>query len=307
MSDGITLIEASDSSQSMMIDKCFDRNARLWGAGKANRLAESCVMILGLGGVGSYAAEGLARAGIGSFVLVDFDEVCITNVNRQLHAFPSSVGASKSQLMAERIHKLNPKARVKAIHAFYEAKTAEEMLKSNPDVIVDCIDNVTAKLHLLVACILRKIPIVTCLGASGKMDPTRVSFADLRKTYNDPLAKTIRRTLWKEYQVNLRRVSNLMAVFSDETPVQPNPDYRSSLCGASCVCPNSANQHHTCAQRNIIWGSAVFVTSVFGMVAASLVVRFLNGDEEIDLTPVLKILPDDDPVIDPFKTGNTNL
>ena len=116
---------------------------------------------------------------------------------------------------------------------------------------------------------------------------------------NDPLAKTIRKNIWRRYQINLKRVSRVFAVFSDETPIPPNPEYKSSLCGTECVCPNSANQHHTCAKRHIIWGSAVFVTSVFGMVAASLVTRFLIGDPEIDLRPEMKVLPGDDPVIDP--------
>ena len=286
--------------KAFQIAKCFDRNARLWGTTGARRLSESRVMIIGLGGVGSYAAEGLARAGVGSFSLVDFDEICITNVNRQIHAHSATVGLSKAELMAQRIKMINPEASITVRQAFYEDKTADEILSDKPDVILDCIDNVTAKLHLLVTCILREIPVVTCLGASGKIDPTRVSFAELRKTYEDPLAKMIRKTLWTKYRVNLKRVSQLIAVFSDETPIQPDPGYKSSLCGTTCVCPNSANQHHTCAKRNVIWGSAVFVTSVFGMIAASLTTRFLLGDMDVNLRPVLKVLPGDEPVLDPF-------
>lgn len=295
------LDSAVSDSENFKIAKCFDRNARLWGISGAKRLLASRAMIIGLGGVGSYAVEGLARAGIGHFSLVDFDEVCITNVNRQIHAHSSTVGFSKAELMAQRVRMINPDASIDARHAFFEDKTADEILSYRPDIIIDCIDNVTAKLHLLVTCILREIPVITCLGASGKIDPTRVRVAELRKTYEDPLAKMIRKTLWSKYRVNLKRVSQLMAVFSDETPIQPDPDYKSSLCGTTCVCPNSLNQHHTCAKRNVIWGSAVFVTSVFGMVAASLVTRFLLGDREINLRPVMKVLPGDEPL-----TGNSS-
>jgi len=281
------------------VPKCFDRNARLWGAPNAGRLAAARVMILGLGGVGSYAAEALARAGVGTMLLVDFDQVCITNVNRQLHALPSTVGRSKVELMHERLHLINPEASVEHIEAFYEAKTSASMLAWKPDVIVDAIDNVTAKLHLLATCILRGVPIVTSLGASGKTDPTRVRFADLRKTHEDPLAKTIRKNLWRVYRINLKRVSSLMAVFSDETPVPPSSEYTSSLCGLTCVCPNSKNQHHTCARRHVIWGSSVFVTASFGLTAGSLVVRFLTGDPAVSLQPTFKVLEGDDPPIDP--------
>jgi tRNA threonylcarbamoyladenosine dehydratase len=287
--------------------KSFDRNARLWGAPAAGRLAASHVMVLGLGGVGSYAAEALARAGVGRLTLVDFDEVCITNVNRQLHALPSTVGQSKAHLMAERARQINPEATVEGVHLFYEAKTAADLFARGPDVIVDCIDNVTAKLHLLATCILRPLPIVTCLGASGKLETTKVQFADLRKTHEDPLAKTIRKNLWRKYQINLQRVSQLYTVFSDEIPTPPNPAYHSPLCAATCVCPNSRNQHHSCAKRNVIWGSAVFVTSVFGMTAASLATRFLLGDPSVNLVPLFKPLPGDDPPLDPFAGGAQNL
>lgn len=281
------------------VPKKFDRNARLLGSGGVERLAQSHVMVLGMGGVGSYAVEGLARAGIGRFTLVDFDEVCITNVNRQLHAFPSTVGKSKAFLMADRVRAIHPQVKVEPIHGFYEAKTSSAMLECNPDLIVDAIDNVTAKLHLLATAIFRRIPIVTCLGASGKLDPTKIQYGELRKTHDDPLAKAIRKNLWRVYEINLKRIYNLYAVFSDEDVIMPNPGYKSSLCGSECACPNSANQHHTCAARNVIYGSSVFVTSVFGMTAASLGVRFLAGDDRISLTPDVKTLEGDEPLKNP--------
>ncbi|HNV70925.1 MAG TPA: ThiF family adenylyltransferase, partial [Candidatus Ozemobacteraceae bacterium] len=132
-----------------VVPKRFDRNARLWGVRGVDRLARSHVMVLGLGGVGSYAVEGLVRSGVGRLTLVDFDDVCVTNVNRQLPALPATVGRSKAELMAERVKAVNPLVQVESVAAFYEAKTAAAMLGRAPDVIVDCIDNVTAKLHLL--------------------------------------------------------------------------------------------------------------------------------------------------------------
>ncbi|HNV69800.1 MAG TPA: hypothetical protein PKO06_08890, partial [Candidatus Ozemobacteraceae bacterium] len=154
--------------------------------------------------------------------------------------------------------------------------------------------------HLLASCIYHRLPCVTSLGASGKVDPTKVRATDLRKTHDDPLAKTIRKYLWRVYEINLKRVSQLTAVFSDEEPMRPDPEYTGSPCGgAECVCPNSTNQHHTCSARNIIWGSSVLVTSMFGMTAASLAVRYLAGDESIDLKPDVKTLPGDDSLVDP--------
>jgi len=262
-------------------------------------LLKSRLMVLGLGGVGCYASEGLTRAGVGNLALVDFDRICITNVNRQLHAFPSTVGNAKVLLMAERLKLINPEASIEPFKVFYEAGTSSEILAWKPDVIVDCIDNVTAKLHLIATCILHSMPIVTCFGASGRVDPTCVKFGEMRKTKEDPLAKTIRKNLWRKYRINLQRVSSLITGYSEETPRPPPEGYLSSQCGSQTACPNSTKQHHSCAKRRLIWGSSVFVTSTFGMTAASLVARFLTGDPSCLLKPVLKILPGDDPPIEP--------
>ncbi|MBF0544569.1 MAG: tRNA threonylcarbamoyladenosine dehydratase [Candidatus Riflebacteria bacterium] len=288
-----------------MVPMKFDRNARLWGSIGVASLAKSHVMVLGMGGVGSFAVEGLARSGIGRLTLVDFDDICITNVNRQLHALPSTVGKSKAASMAERARNINPDGKVEAIHDFYEAKTSRAMLERKPDLIVDCIDNVTAKLHLLATCIYRSIPVVSCLGASGKIDPSKISYGELFKTRKDPLAKAIRKNLWRKYEINLARVSGLLAVYSEEEVILPNLDYKSSLCGTECVCPNSTNEHHSCAERNIIYGTSVFVTSMFGMVAGSLAVRFLTGDPFVKLTPVVKNLLGDETLKNPDETSET--
>jgi tRNA A37 threonylcarbamoyladenosine dehydratase len=249
------------------------------------RLAAAHVSVFGLGGVGSYAVEGMARSGVGWMTLVDFDDVCITNVNRQIHALQSSVGRPKADLMAERVRGINPEARVEAVRAFYDSSTADRLLTPAPDLVLDCIDNVTAKLHLLATCIARDIPVVTCLGASAKLDPSRVRVATLGDTHTDRLARAIRRNLRKKYGLDDATIDRIPAVFSDEDVVWPDTVAASSLCGTACVCPAMENRKHSCQNRSVIHGSAVFVTSVLGMTAAGLVVRFLSGCSPVELRP----------------------
>lgn len=278
------------NSPQFIVPPQFERNARLFGAEATEKLHDSHVMVIGLGGVGSFAAEAVSRAGIGRLTLIDFDEVCITNVNRQLQATTQTVGKSKAELMAERARHINPSARVEFHHKFFDKNTASELLASEPDLILDCIDNVTAKLFLIATCIHRQIPIVTSLGASGRLDPTQVKFAELRKTRYDPLAKAIRKNLWQQHKINLKRVSNLIGVFSEENVVTPHTDYISELGGGECL----GAKKPAGAGCKIVWGNAVFVTSVFGMVVGSLAIRYLCGDKEINLKPSLKFLPGDD-------------
>ena len=261
----------------------FDRNARLLGVQGVEKLAASHVVVFGLGGVGSYAAEGLARSGVGRLTLVDFDDVCVTNINRQMHALPRTVGQSKARLMAERIEAINPAADVRGIKAFYDRDSSASLLDPIPDYVVDGIDNITAKLHLIATCLARGIPIVTCLGASAKVDPTRVRIASLADTHTDPLARAVRRTIQMKHGIAEARLEDVIAVFSDEEPTLPDADYRSGLCGEACVCPGKDNARHTCQKRHVVYGSAVFVTSVFGMAAASVVVRRLTGRFPVSL------------------------
>lgn len=267
------------------IPKRFDRLARLVGGGGMEKLLGSHVIVIGLGGVGSYVAEGLARSGVGRLTLVDFDEVCITNFNRQLHAVEGSVGKAKASLMEARVRSINPQCDVKAILQFYEKPTADQILTPAPDMVVDCIDNLTAKLHLLWSCVERGIPVVSSLGASARLDPTRISVAPLTETYADPLGQALRKNLRRKYHMPDEAMEKVTAVFSNEPPKWPDPHYRSSLCGTDCVCPNASNQHHTCQRRHVIHGSSAFVTATFGMVAAAVVVRFLSGQPPIPPRP----------------------
>lgn len=261
------------------VPRRFDRLARLLGRDAMLRLGESRVSVFGLGGVGSYAVEGLARSGVGRLLIVDFDEVCITNFNRQLHAVEGTVGRPKATLMEARVRAVNPHCQVEAQRLFYEKPTSAQLLDPVPDFVVDCIDNVTAKLHLLVSCVERGIPVVTSLGAAAKMDPTRVRTAPLVETHTDPLGQAIRKNLRRKYQMSNADMRKIIAVFSDEPLIWPDASYRSALCGVECVCPSGQNPHHTCQKRRVLHGSSVFVTAAFGMAAAAEVVRRIAGKD----------------------------
>ena len=250
---------------------------RLLGTAAMNKLAGSHVAVFGLGGVGSYTVEGLARSGVGRLTLVDFDRVCVTNINRQLHALTDTVGEWKAELLAARVRSINPKAEVCAFNDFYNKDTSARLLNPRPDVVVDCIDNVTAKMHLVASCVEQDIPIVTTLGAGAKLDPTRIKIVPLTETHTDPLGRALRKHIRRKHNVTDCQLAEVVAVFSDEPVMLPIMDQEGAVCGVNCVCPNSDNAHHTCKKRHIIYGTAVFVTSVFGMSAASAAVRMLVG------------------------------
>ncbi|MBU4015830.1 tRNA threonylcarbamoyladenosine dehydratase [Patescibacteria group bacterium] len=255
----------------------FERCLRLFGAEAMNKLAHSSVSVFGLGGVGSYAAESLARTGIGTLKLVDFDKICITNINRQLHAFHDTIGQSKAKLMGERILKINPDIRLDVVDAFYDKDTSEAMLTPQPDLVIDCIDNITAKMHLVAECLERNIPLVTSLGASARLDPTRIRIAPLSNTHSDPLGRALRKLIRRKHGINDTQLADAVAVFSDEPIIQPALNEDELKCGVHCMCPNGKNTHHTCSERNIIHGTVSFVTAAFGMAAASAAVRMLIG------------------------------
>jgi tRNA A37 threonylcarbamoyladenosine dehydratase len=240
------------------------------------RLAQSHVAVLGLGGVGSFAVEGLVRSGVGELTLVDFDSVCITNLNRQLHALTSTLGQPKVELMTERVRAINPACRIHAVHEFFNEASADRIFSPAWQIVIDCIDNITAKMFLLATCCRRQVPVISCLGASAKLDPTRVHTAPLVDTHTDRLGRSLRKFLRRRHRMTDAELAYITAVFSDEGTVWPDRSYQGTICGQNCVCPNPDNKHHTCEARHIIHGSAVFVTSVFGMVAAAEAVRRLT-------------------------------
>lgn len=255
----------------------FDRMARLVGDAGMDRLQHAHVVVMGLGGVGSFAAESLARSGVGRLRIVDFDLVCVTNTNRQLHAMKGHVGKPKARLMAERLRLINPLATIDAREVFYQAETSEELLEGDPDFVVDAIDQFTAKCHLIATCRARGIPLVSSMGAAGRVDPTRIQVADLNRTHHDPMAVHVRRILREKYDFPRQGDWGIPAVFSDEAMRTPEPLLYEGGEGFRCVCPQGDNGLLTCDRRARIDGSASFVTGAFGLVAASVVVRTLTG------------------------------
>lgn len=254
----------------------FDRTGRLIGDAGMQRLAKSRVVVFGLGGVGSYAVEGLVRSGVGHLTLVDFDVVCVTNSNRQLHATVSTVGKAKAELLAQRCKQINPDCDVVPVVDFYRAEVADQLLAGPWDFVVDAIDNVKAKLHLLHECLGRKLPVVSSMGAAGRLDPTYLRVDDLCETHMDQFAKDIRKLLKRKYGVDTNSPTGITAVFSIEPRRDPQPlAYDAATEGFQCVCPQGENEFHSCEHRNQIDGSVAFVTSVFGMQMAGVVVRRL--------------------------------
>ena len=216
-------------------------------------------MIFGIGGVGSFVVEGLVRSGIGHFVLVDDDLICLTNIYRQLHATTQTIGRFKVEVMKERVLDINPQARVTVIQKFYLPENAEEFFATNCDYIVDAIDTVTAKIDLIVRAQSKGVPVISSMGAANKMDPTQFEVADVFKTTVCPLAKVMR------YELRVRGVKALKVVYSKEKPLTP----QAGECPPEPVRPGAA--------RRQIPGSISFVPSVAGLILAGEVIKELIG------------------------------
>ncbi|MFV8257959.1 ThiF family adenylyltransferase [Bdellovibrio bacteriovorus] len=259
-----------------VLHRRFDRMGRLVGDEVMKRLFNTHVMVIGLGGVGSWAAESLARSGVGKLTIIDFDEICITNANRQLHALQGLVGKKKAEVMGERLRKINPQNTVTVIPEFYNAENSEMMLSHKPDYIVDAIDNLTAKTHLLATCRERGIKVITSGGSAAKMDPLRIKKADLADTYVDPMAAQVRKMLRQKYDFPEKNFG-IPCIFSDETPIQPVELKYDHGQGFKCVCPKGQNDLHNCDSRNVIWGTASYVTGAFGLAMASHIVNEIHA------------------------------
>lgn len=242
----------------------FSRTELLIGKEGLERLRNAQVAIFGIGGVGTFVVEGLARSGVGKFILVDDDDICLTNINRQIHALRSTVGRAKVEVMKERILDINPKADVIAYKTLYTSETADKLLKSNYDYVVDAIDMVTSKLDLIERCTKLNIPIISSMGAGNKLDPTKLEVADIFETSICPLAKVIRKELRK------RKVKRLKVVYSREEPITPK--VVDADCKTNCIC---TNKERTCTVRRQIPGSVAFVPSVAGLIIASEVIKDL--------------------------------
>ncbi|MHB1041460.1 MAG: tRNA threonylcarbamoyladenosine dehydratase [Eubacteriales bacterium] len=232
----------------------FARTALLIGGNGLKALGESRVAVFGLGGVGSYAVEGLARVGVGELYLIDFDLVDVTNINRQLHALSGTVGRPKTELMAERVAQINPHARVFSFQERYLPGTGDGLIPQGLDYLVDAVDDVGAKVGLITGAIGRNIPVISSMGAGNKLDPAAFRVDDISRTFGCPLARSVRR--------ELRRAGiteGVKVVFSTETPLKTDVDP-----GFPGAVPGRRSP-----------GSISFVPSVAGLIAAGVVVRDL--------------------------------
>lgn len=276
----------------MATHRRFDRAARLLGEEGIARLAASTVTVIGVGGVGSFAAEGLVRSGVGRVILVDFDRICVTNVNRQLHAMKGTLGKSKVEVMAERLRAVNPDATIEARAEFYGPETATRLFTPEPDVVIDAIDNLTAKMHLIVTCLRERVRLVSAMGAAARLDPTQVRVADLSETRVCPFAKDLRKSLRKTYGLHCTQPTGVLAVYSEEPPTEPQAlEYDHG--GFRCVCPGGQNGVNDCDHKHRIDGSVPFVPSVFGMTAAATAVKVLLGGHRAGdrARPALRLEP----------------
>ncbi|HBW09736.1 tRNA cyclic N6-threonylcarbamoyladenosine(37) synthase TcdA [Stutzerimonas chloritidismutans] len=245
-------------------DQRFGGIGRLYGRVGLERLTAAHVAVVGIGGVGSWAAEALARSGVGEISLFDLDDVCITNTNRQIHALDGAVGKAKVDEMAARIRAINPACQVHAVADFVTRETMAEYITEDMDCVIDCIDSVPAKAALIAWCKRRKIQIITTGGAGGQVDPTQIQVTDLNKTFNDPLAAKVRSLLRREYNFSRTpgRTYSVPCVFSTEQLRYPKPD------GGVCQSKSFVGEgvKLDCAGG---FGAVTMVTATFGMVAAA--------------------------------------
>jgi len=251
----------------------FDRNARLLGPEALEALAGAHVVVLGLGGVGSFAAEALARAGVGRLTLVDGERVDETNVNRQLHALDGELGRFKAEVLAERLRRVSPSARIEGVCEAYGAENAERLVPEGTSFAVDAMDTVVAKLHVIVRCLERRIPLVTSMGAARRLDPTAVQVTDLADSHTDQLAKDVRKYLRRRHGVRAADATGVLAVWSVESPRAGH-----ALAGDERGIPGSRQRGEGERRREPkAFGSVAFVTGVFGLAAAGAVVQRLTG------------------------------
>ena len=244
----------------------FSRTQLLLGPEGMEKLKNARVAVFGIGGVGGYAVEALARSGVGALDLIDDDLVCLTNINRQIIATTKTVGRHKVDVAEERVHDINPHCVVRTYKTFYMPETADQFDFKEYDYIIDAIDTVTGKLELIVRAQEAGTPIISSMGAGNKLDPTAFEVADLYKTSVCPLAKVMRRECKK------RGIKYLKVVYSKEEPIRPLEEMSIS-CRKNCICPPGAERK--CTERRDIPGSTAFVPSVVGLIIAGEVIKDL--------------------------------
>ena len=246
----------------------FSRTQLLLGQSGMERLFRARVAVFGIGGVGGYTVEALARSGVGTLDLIDDDRVCLTNLNRQIFATRKTVGQYKVDVAEQRILEINPDAVVHTYKTFYSPETAEQFDFTQYDYVVDAIDTVTGKLELVEQAHRAGVPIISCMGAGNKMDPSAFEVADIYKTTVCPLARVMRRELKK------RGIRKLKVVYSREPAITPLDDMSIS-CRSHCICPPGTARK--CTQRRQVPGSNAFVPATAGLIIAGEVVKDLSG------------------------------
>jgi len=250
-----------------MLDQ-FSRTALLVGQEGIEKLEHARVAVFGLGGVGGYTVEVLARSGIGTIDLIDDDKVCLTNLNRQILATRRTIGKYKTEVAKERILDINPKCIVNVHQKFFMPDNSQEFDFENYDYVVDAIDTVTGKIELILKSNEYKVPIISCMGAGNKMNASALEVADIYNTSICPLARVMRRELKK------RNVEKLKVVYSKETPLKPI-DLEESSCKSNCICPPGTQRK--CTVRREIPGSNAFVPAAAGILLGGEVIKDLLG------------------------------
>lgn len=253
----------------------FGGIGRLYGEAALACFAQAQVCVAGMGGVGSWAAEALVRSGIGAVTLIDMDDVCVTNTNRQLHALKTTIGQPKTDVMKARLLQINPDCRITVIDDFLTPDNIPVLFDEPCSYVIDAIDSVTPKAALLAWCRRRKQPVITVGGAGGKTDPTQIQIADLAKTYQDPLAAKVRERLKSQHHIskNSKGKLGIECVFSSEAVRYPQPD------GTACASRRTASgpKRMDCASG---FGAATMVTATFGFVAVAQVLKKLLAKAE---------------------------
>jgi tRNA threonylcarbamoyladenosine dehydratase len=233
------------------------RTELLIGKDALTKLAQSHVMVVGLGGVGSYAAEFIARAGVGKMTIIDGDVVDPTNRNRQLPALATNHGQSKAMIMSDRLKAINPELEIIMVRSFINPEMVDMLLQTKPDYTIDAIDSITPKLTFISMAYQHKLRMVSSMGAGAKLDPTKLQVVDISKTYNCPFAQQVRKTLKRKH--NIRK--GLKVVFSPEEPIKE-----------SLMLTDGTNY------KKSAYGTISYLPAVFGAVCASVVIRDLIGE-----------------------------
>ncbi|WP_150138540.1 tRNA cyclic N6-threonylcarbamoyladenosine(37) synthase TcdA [Candidatus Enterovibrio escicola] len=266
-----TPVPASDLYQQRFSGTC-----RLYGMFGLEILRRSHICVIGIGGVGSWAVEALARSGVGALTLVDMDDVCVTNMNRQIHAMSGTIGQSKIEVMADRVRAINPDCQITLIDDFISEANIPQYITKNFDYVLDAIDSIQPKTALLVYCKRNKIRVITVGGAGGQIDPTQIQVADLTKSVQDPLAAKLRNNL--RYFHNFTKTKNrkfgIDCVFSTEKLRYPQPD--GSVCEAKVS--GKGSKKLDCSTG---FGAATMVTATFGFIAVSRIIAKLMARKKL--------------------------